>query len=219
MAIGIVLCAIAGIFVLFGVFIYNKKVCQELMAFVMTVQMIGLMRMRGFGYPYIDLSWTLYGFSVFEFDWIPNALKLAFPVGYTETMYANVSLTYDNQSLFTTWGSILEVFVGLELALLLYYVIAKYRNPQNKKQIKERAKYFQHYILALVMIKTVFSCVLCWSSMNIMSKIDEMPKIFWIAQFVAIVLVITYVIYLILHLRKPQDKASTTTDLNHTHRK
>ena len=46
-----------------------------------------------------------------------------------------------------------------------------------------------------------------------------MPKIFWIAQFVAIVLVITYVIYLALHLRKPQDKASTTTDLNLTHRK
>jgi hypothetical protein len=46
-----------------------------------------------------------------------------------------------------------------------------------------------------------------------------MPKIFWIAQFVAIVLVLTYIIYLVLHLRKPQDKASTATDLNFTHRK
>ncbi len=172
MAIGIVLCALAAIFVLMGVYLYNKKVCQELMAFVMTIQMVGLMRMRGFEYPYIDLSWTLYGYSIFEFDWIPNVLKLAYPVGYTETIYANVSLTYDNQSLFTTWGSIFEAFVALELALLLYYLIAKYRNPQNRKQIKERAKYFQHYILAFVMIKTIFSCILCWSSMGIMSEID-----------------------------------------------
>jgi hypothetical protein len=136
MAIGIIVCLFAAILVLFGLYIYDKKICHEMMTFVMTVQMIGLMRMRGFGYPYVDMSWTLYGFSMIEFDWIPNSLKLAYPFGYTETLYTNVSLTYDNQSLFTTWGSTLEVFVALELALLLYYLIAKCRNPQNQKQIK-----------------------------------------------------------------------------------
>lgn len=83
--------------------------------------------MRAYAYPYIDLSWTLYGFSMFEFDWIPNSLKFLYPNGYTETIYANVSLTYDNQSLFTTWGSTLQVFVAMELALLVYYMVCKFR--------------------------------------------------------------------------------------------
>jgi hypothetical protein len=113
MAIGIALCGLLAIAMLFTLFVYNRKVCHELMAFVMTVQLVGLMRMRAYGYPYIDLAWTLYGFSMFEFDWIPNSLNYAYPIGYTETLYSNVSLFYANQSLFTTLGSTLQVFVAL----------------------------------------------------------------------------------------------------------
>lgn len=92
--------------------------------------------MRAYAYPYIDLSWTLYGFSMFEFDWIPNSLKFLYPNGYTETIYANVSLTYDNQSLFTTWGSTLQVFVAMELALLVYYMVCKFRAIEPIKQVR-----------------------------------------------------------------------------------
>lgn len=95
------------------------------MAFIMTLQLVGLMRMRAYGYPYIDLSWTLYGFSMFEFDWIPNSLKFAYPSGYTETLYTNVALSYENQSLFTTWGSTFQVFIALELCLLVYFIITR----------------------------------------------------------------------------------------------
>ena len=202
MAIGIVLCVLLAIVLVFGLFLYDRKVCHELMAFVMTVQIVGLMRMRAYAYPYIDLSWTLYGFSMLEFDWIPNSLKLAFSPGYTETIYANVSLTYDNQNLFTTWGSTLQVFVALEFALLLYFIIARCRAKDPLKVIVERAIFLQHYILALVMVKTVFSSVLCWTSLSIMPTLDGMPKIFWVAEIVSIGLVIIYLVYLVLHLRK-----------------
>lgn len=136
MAIGIVLCILTAIAFSFSLYVYDCKVIHEILNFIMTIEIIGLIRMRAFAYPYIDLSWTLFGFSMFEFDWIPNSLKLLYPNGYSETIYANVSLTYDNQSLFTTWGSTLQVFVAMELALLIYYLVSKFRAIEPIKQVR-----------------------------------------------------------------------------------
>jgi hypothetical protein len=33
------------------------------MAFIMTIQIVGLIRMKASNFPYMDLSWILYGFS------------------------------------------------------------------------------------------------------------------------------------------------------------
>jgi len=65
MAIGIVLSILIFLAALFSLFVYDRKVCHELMAFIMTIQIVGLIRMRAYGYPYIDFSWILYGFSMF----------------------------------------------------------------------------------------------------------------------------------------------------------
>lgn len=67
-------------------------------------------------------------------------------------------------------------------------------------------KFLQHYILALVMIKTIFSSVLCWTSMNIMNSLDQMPKIFWIGELVSIFIAITYVIYMFIHMKKSTEQ-------------
>ena len=73
----------------------------------MTIQIIGLIRMRSYGFPYIDLSWLLFGFSYLEFEFIPNVMIYLYPEGYLENVFRSIGLTYDNQSLFTTWGSTL----------------------------------------------------------------------------------------------------------------
>lgn len=64
MYVGIVLCGLAGFILLLSIFcISDKKVAHEIMAFIMTIQIVGLIRMRAYKFPYIDLSWILYGFS------------------------------------------------------------------------------------------------------------------------------------------------------------
>ena len=61
---GLILCILSGLMILLAVFCMNdKRVDEEIMAFLMTIQMIGLIRMRAYKFPYIDLSWTLFGFS------------------------------------------------------------------------------------------------------------------------------------------------------------
>ena len=83
------------------------------MAFIMTIQIVGLIRMKASNFPYMDLSWILYGFSQLQFNFIPNVLDYAYVDGYLQNVYPSIGLTYDNQSLFSTWGSTFEVGAGL----------------------------------------------------------------------------------------------------------
>lgn len=61
---GIILCAFSALILFLSIFcFYDKKISNEVMAFIMTIQIVGLIRMKASNFPYMDLSWILYGFS------------------------------------------------------------------------------------------------------------------------------------------------------------
>ena len=52
-----------------------------------------------------------------------------------------------------------------------------------------------------------------------MTSLDQMPKIFWIGELISIAIVITYVIYLFLHLKKSVDDSPSQKEQYKTNEK
>ena len=81
---GIAIIALTFIIFTIVLAISEKRTHHEIMTFIMFIQCIGLLRMRGYPIDYYVYT-TLLGFSQFEFNFIPNLFFMLFPEGYYET--------------------------------------------------------------------------------------------------------------------------------------
>ncbi len=81
LAEGIILCGLALVFLLITIGILSRRAYHEVMAFIMSIECIGLLRMRS--YPLqVDVFTVLQGFSQYEFNFIPNGIITLYPLGY-----------------------------------------------------------------------------------------------------------------------------------------
>lgn len=67
MSMGIIACILAAILLVIALFSGNRKIMHEVLIYIMTIQIVGLLRMRAYEFPNIDFSWIMYGFSQLEF--------------------------------------------------------------------------------------------------------------------------------------------------------
>ena len=67
MSMGIIASILTFFILILAIISDKRRVMHEVMIFIMTMQIIGLLRMRAYDFPNFDFSWILFGFSQFEF--------------------------------------------------------------------------------------------------------------------------------------------------------
>lgn len=70
-----------------------------------------------------------------EFNFIPNALFMLFPIGYFEQSYETLKYAYGDHNFVRGTGSCMLVFFFFELILAIYLIV-KYDDLNHLKRIK-----------------------------------------------------------------------------------
>lgn len=131
------------------------------MAFIQLIQIIGLSRIRPFPFEF-DFYNTLKGFSCFELLFIPNGLANIYPDLYTEVSIDSVVYSLGSQNFIIGFGSILEIFVPLQIILAIYYLFIR----GNEEKVK-KYKIIQENLIMLWSIIIVYGASLCVLSTEI----------------------------------------------------
>ena len=91
------------------------------MAFIMFLQVIGISRIRQYPIDFNIYS-VLLGYSYFELSFIPNGFAYIFPAGYREISLDPVAFALSSHNAVLNLGSIIQVFVFLQLVMMVYYI-------------------------------------------------------------------------------------------------
>ena len=94
------------------------------MAFVQLIQIIGLSRIRPFPFDFSFYN-AIRGFSCFELTFIPNGLANIYPDMYTEVSIDSAVYALGSQNFIIGFGSILEIFVPLQIILGVYFLFIR----------------------------------------------------------------------------------------------
>lgn len=131
---GITFIVLAFVFVIIVLSIPQRRTYHEQMTFIMFLQCIGLLRMRGYPIqPYVYS--ILQGFSQMELTFIPNIFFSLFPISYKQTSFDAMKFTWGYQNFIQHMGSIFLVFIPLQTLLFIYYA-AKNRDPGHLSRYK-----------------------------------------------------------------------------------
>ena len=95
-----------------SLFLRNKKLTAECLAFVSMVQIFGLSRVRDAPYDF-DYFGVLLGYANYELSFIPNAFANPFySNNYSEVAVDSAAFAFTTQNFIINFGSIFYFLIG-----------------------------------------------------------------------------------------------------------
>lgn len=119
---GMVFILLSVLLIIIQLVIANRKGYHEIMSFIMALQIVGLIRSKIYPIDFNVYS-VLVGYSYFELSFIPNGFITLFPVNYNEIGVQSVIFSFGSHNLINNIGSIIEIYVGLQILLGIYYIV------------------------------------------------------------------------------------------------
>lgn len=174
--------------------IANRKGYHEALAFIMTLQVLGLTRARQYPIDF-DVYSVLVGYSYFELSFIPNPFSQMFPPNYVENALETLTFSFGGQNLIFNLGSIIIIFLSLQALLAIYYV-AKNDRPEHVA----RMKLLQETIICLFMAITIYFSAIGMMSVGLNSLVG-MNTNFLASICLSVVLLLAYALYFIFWVR------------------
>lgn len=191
---GITFIVMALVFAIIVLSIPERKTYHEQMTFIMFLQCVGFLRMRG--YPMLAYVYaTLIGFAQMELLFIPNVFFKLFPVSYIEEAYDSVKFAWGYHNFVQHMGSVFLIFLILQVLLFVYYA-AKGKDTEHFS----RYKLLQEFLIEFFMPITIFNVTQSFISLTKNSILANTE--FMISQLIATVLLFLYLTYLIGWVRK-----------------
>ena len=160
----------------------------------MTLQVLGIIRARQYPINF-DIYSVLLGYSYYELPFIPNGFIQLFPVSYVENALEPLTFAFGGQNFITNLGSIIEVFLGLQIALAIYYIL------KNDRPIHlARMKLLQETLICLFMVLNIYFSSIAMISLS-MNSLTGMSLSFLASIILALFVLICYVVYFLFWVR------------------
>lgn len=160
----------------------------------MTLQVLGITRARQYPIDF-DIYSVLVGYSYFELSFIPNPFSQLFPPDYVENALEPLTFSFGGQNLILNLGSIILIFLSLQIILAIYYVI-----KNDRPEHVARMKLLQETLICLFMVITIYFSVIGMMSLE-MNSLVGMNTNFLASICLSLVLLIAYILYFIFWVR------------------